>query len=112
VNVTVGPEEYHVRLKFAEAEYTGANQRGMRIEINGEEVVRDFDVWATAGGGEKAVDLVFNGIRPKNGVMAIRFVGSTVGGCSREAMVQAIEVGPGDGGAGSQPKKLQKPATH
>ena len=106
VNVTVGPEKYHVRLKFAETEYGGANERGVTIEINGQEVVKDMDIWATAGGGKRAVDVVFNDIHPKNGVIGIRFRGSKVGGCEREATVQAIEVGPGDGGQGSHPKTI------
>jgi hypothetical protein len=106
VNVTVGPGTYHVRLKFAETQYNAANQRGIIIYINGEKVADGFDVFATAGGANKAVDLVYNNIQPVNGVVAIRFAGSTIGGCQREAMVQALEVGPGDGGAEAGPKSI------
>ena len=106
VNVTVGPGTYHVRLKFAETQYNAPNQRGITIYINGEKVADGFDVFATAGGANRAVDLVYNGIRPKNGIIAVRFVGSKIGGCQRDAMVQAIEVGPGDGGTGANPKSV------
>ena len=106
VNTTVGPGTYHVRLKFAETQYDGANQRGITIYINGQKVEEGLDVWATAGGANKAVDLVYNDIRPQNGVVALRFVGSKVDGSQRDAMVQALEIGPGDGGQSSSPKTI------
>ena len=58
-----------------------------------------MDIAATAGGLGKAVDLVFNHIRPKHGVIALRFQGTV----STIAMIQAIEVGPGPGAAGAKP---------
>jgi hypothetical protein len=60
-----------------------------------------LDVFATAGGANKAVDLVFNDIQPQHGVIEIRFAG-----VNRDAMVQAIEVGPGPGGEGAAPKSI------
>jgi hypothetical protein len=65
--------------------------------------VEGFDVFATAGGAQRAVDLVFDGIQPRNGIIDIRFLG--MGG--REAMVQAIEVAPGPGGEGATPKTVR-----
>ena len=106
VNVTVGPGTYHLRLKFAETQYDAANQRGITIYINGEKVANAFDVFATAGGANKAVDLEYNGISPKNGIIAIRFLGTKIVGCQRDAMVQAIEVGPGNGGTGARPDTI------
>ncbi len=58
-----------------------------------------MDIAATAGGLGKAVDLVFNDIRPQHGVIAIRFQGTV----STIAMIQAIEVGPGPSAAGAKP---------
>ena len=106
VNTTVGPGTYHVRLKFAETQYVGGNERGTIIYINGQKVQEAFDVAATAGGRNKAVDLVYNNIHPQNGAIAIRFVGSKVNGCQRDAIIQALEVGPGDGGQGSPAKSI------
>jgi hypothetical protein len=103
---TVGPGVYHARLKFAETRNTDANSRAITIRINEREVVRRMDIAATAGGLNRAVDLVFNNIAPQNGAIAIRFTGE--GG---EAIVQAIEIGPGDGGKGAAPVTLAaKPA--
>ena len=106
VNVTVGPGQYHVRLKFAETEFNGPNQRGITIYLNGEKVAESFDVAKTAAGADKPVDLVYNEVKPQNGVIALRFVGSTLHGCQRDAMVQAIEVASGDGGKGNSPQSL------
>ena len=106
VNLTVAPGTYHVRLKFAETQFEGPGQRGITIYLNGKKVVAGLDVWATAGGANKAVDLVYNDVQPQNGLVAIRLEGATLGGCKGEAMVKAIEVAPGDGGQGSEPKTI------
>ena len=106
VNVTVGPGTYHVRLKFAETQYGGSGQRGITIDINGQMVQKAFDVAATAGGADTATDLLYNDISPQNGVIAIRLVGSAVEGCQRDAMLEALEVGPGNGGHGAVAKSL------
>jgi hypothetical protein len=98
VNVTVGPGKYYVRLKFA-----AKQQSNFDIRINGERVVERLDVIATAGGLNRAVDLVFNNIAPRNGVIEIRFKSARAIGGGREAFVQALEVGPGDGGKGATP---------
>jgi hypothetical protein len=103
-NVTVGPGTYYVRLKFAANRRWDTCQNCVSIAINGQAMVSKLDVSATAGGTMKAVDLVFNDIQPRNGVIDIRFTGgdtrmSVVG----EAFVQAIEVGPGPGGEGASP---------
>ena len=92
----------------------------MNIEINGEPVARNLDIAATAAdrpsnlaftapdkeklyeGMNRATDLVFDDIRPKHGVIAVRFIG----GKGAEAVVSAIEVGPGPGGKGATPRGL------
>jgi hypothetical protein len=104
VNVTVAPETYHVRLKFMEAFEMTSVKRPVTVLINGEERVKDMDIAATAGGPNRAVDLVFNGIKPVHGVIELRFRSDRGG----EAMVQAIEVGAGDGGPGATPVAAAK----
>jgi len=103
VNVTVGPGIYHARLKFAETQCDGPGKRGISIDINGRRVVERFDIYATAGGANRAVDLVFNGIQPRNGVIDIRFLGVP----GWDAMVQAMEIAPGAGGEGATPQTLR-----
>lgn len=97
---TVGPGSYYVILKFAETRDLPPALRALTIEINGKEMVSGFDIMATAGGKGRAVDLVFNDIQPSHGVIGIRLYG-TYGG---EAIIQAIEVGPGKAEGGVKPK--------
>ncbi len=104
VNVTVGPGTYGVRLKFAATRGLNPNENCVTIAINGSEVVHKMDVAATAGGPNRAADLVFDEIAPRNGVIDIRFTGGDADqGVFGEAFVQAIEVGPDVGGQGAAP---------
>jgi hypothetical protein len=107
-NVTVGPGNYHVRLRFAETRSSiGLPQRAVAIAINGIEKLKDLDIEATAGGLNRAVDLVFDDIAPQNGVIEIRLSNSHGG----EAILQALEVGPGPGGEGAKPVFLPPDGT-
>ena len=107
VNLTVGPGQYFVRLKFAATRGLDTRKNCFNISLNGKEVVRGLDVAATAGGSNKAVDLVFNHVTPENGVLKIRFTSQRVAEGDQivrgEAFVQAIEVGLGSGGRGAVP---------
>jgi Malectin domain len=109
VPLTVGPGTYHVRLKFAENQFSSPGQRAMTIWINDHRVTQGFDIFATAGGMQTPVDLVFNNIKAKNGLIEIRFAGETILGRQQEATVQALEIGPGDGGAGATAKTIYRP---
>ncbi len=109
VPLTVGPGAYHLRLKFLESQFNRAGERLFTIWVNGQKKVEGFDVFATAGAVEKPVDLVFNGIQPKNGMVELRLAGDEVRGRPAEAMIQALELGPGDGGEGATPKISQLP---
>jgi hypothetical protein len=107
VNVTVGPDRYHARLKFAATRGLDTRKNCFDIRINGRHVVERLDVAATAGGPNRAVDLVFNDLLPTNGIIELRFTAAhtsdgenTVRG---EAFVQALEIGPGRGGQGAPP---------
>lgn len=106
LNVTVAPGAYHVRLKFAETQCDGPSQRAMSIYINKEKQIDGFDVYATAGGKNRPVDLVYDNIQPKNGVIEIRLVGDVIDHTPTEAILQAVEVGPGLGGNGNKPQTV------
>ncbi len=119
VNVTVGPGTYYVRLKFMENQAELPWTRSVTVFINDQEMVKHMDVPETAAlainenrpnellrkkfihyrGLGRPVELVFNGIKPVNGIICIRFRGELGG----QAAIQAIEVGPGDGGQGARP---------
>jgi hypothetical protein len=107
VNVTVGPGKYHARLKWAATRGLDPRASCFDIGINGRRLVERFDVSATAGGIDRVVDLVFNDLEPRNGIIEIRLTGAersesgkTIRG---EAFLQALEIGPGNGGHGVKP---------
>jgi hypothetical protein len=106
-NLTVGPGKYHVRLKFAAARGLDTRLNCFDILINGQRVAKKLDVSATAGGPNRATDLVFNDIAPRNGIIEVRFKAARVADGDKlfrgEAFVQALELGPGNGGKGAQP---------
>lgn len=104
---TVGPGTYYARLKFAETRMIDPKLRTVTIQVNGREAVTAMDIAATAGGMGRAVDIVLRDIQPLNGVIDLRFIGPKGG----EAIVQAIEVAPGDVGKGATPVTLASPAS-
>ncbi len=106
---TVDPHPtYYVRIKFCEAQTPKTpGEHATSIDIQGETVVEDLDIAATAGGVRKAVDVVFNGVRPQHGVIAVRFWHRR----KQTAMVQSIEVAPGTSPAGAAPVRFVVPTT-
>jgi hypothetical protein len=104
---TVDPQAaYYARIKLCEPKHSLPPGRfATTIDIQGKTAAADVDIAATAGGPGKAVDLVFNDIRPEHGVIAIRFRHRGSG----EAMCQAIEIGPGRSAPGAEPVRFQSP---
>ena len=103
-NVTVGPGTYYVRLKLAATRGWDPATNCVSVALNGQPVVNKMDVCATAGGPNRAVDLVFNDVAPQNGTIEVRFTGGDPAqGIAGEAFVQAIEVGPGSTSPGATP---------
>jgi len=98
VNLTVGPGKYDLRLAFANTHGLDTQRTCFDILINGKTGAHNLDVTATAGGTNKAVDLVFKNIAPLNGAIEARFKAS-VG----EAFVQALELGENLRATGATP---------
>jgi len=107
VNVTVGPGRYHARLKFAATRGLDTQKNCFDIRINGRRVVERLDVAGTAGGSNRAVDLVFNDLTPTHGVIELRFTAASTSDGEKtvrgEAFIQAMEIGPSRGGRGATP---------
>jgi len=55
---------YTVRLHFAELKFTAPGQRLFNVAINGQKVLKDFDIFQAAGGRNKALVKDFSGLRP------------------------------------------------
>jgi hypothetical protein len=98
VNLTVGPGRYYARLMFAAARRLKTQTNSFNVFVNGEEVAKSLNVAAAAGGPNRALDLVFNDLAPRQGIIEIRLKASLRPGTSAkaldEAFLQAIEVGP------------------
>ncbi len=87
---------YTVRLDFAETYWTAAGDRTFNVLINGTQVLTNFDIYATAGGQNKAVAESFTATASSAGAVTIQFV--TV---KDNAQVNGIEVSPVGGGGGT-----------
>ena len=80
---------YTVRLDFAEEYWTTAGSRTFNVLINGNQVLTNFDIYATAGGEFKAVAESFTATANSSGAITIQFV--TV---KDNAQINGIEVTP------------------
>jgi len=87
---------YAVRLRFAEPEYEHCFARPFNVEINGREMLRNFDICQHTRGFRKAGDRVFRYVVPNaEGKVVIRFAGGfEPWQQTDEAIVQAIEILP------------------
>ena len=77
---------YTLKLHFAECSYNASGQRLFNVSVNGTAVLTSFDVWAAAGGINKALIKTF-AVTVSNGALPISFV--SVRG---NAVVSAIEL--------------------
>lgn len=91
INITVGPGVYDLCLKFAATRGMGDVKNSFDILINGQSVVQKFDVASTAGKANTAVDLVFNHIKPYNGIIEVRLKANDM--TNGKAFIQALEIG-------------------
>ena len=97
---------YNVRLDFAEEYWTAAGSRTFNVLINGNQVLTNFDIFATAGGEFKAVDEPFTATANSNGTITIQFV--TV---KDNAQVNGIEMTPAGGGTTTNTVTVTNPGT-
>ncbi len=85
-----------VRLKFAEPKHQWISERPMNVELNGQQVLADFDIVQVARGPKRAGERSFHNVVPDaDGNIVLHFTaGKNPLGKSDDAMVQAIEVLP------------------
>jgi hypothetical protein len=83
---------YTVRLHFAENYWTTAGSRTFNVTINGQQVLTNFDILATAGAANKAVVEQFTAAADSGGRFTIQFI--TV---KDNAQVNGIEILSGSG---------------
>jgi hypothetical protein len=71
-NLTPGGS-YQVRLHFAELAYGGPGKRVFNVAINGNMVLSNFDIFATAGASDKAVVEQFTTTADGTGTITISY---------------------------------------
>jgi fibronectin type 3 domain-containing protein len=69
---------YKVRLHFAEYYFSSANARKFNVAINGTQVLSNFDIFAAAGGQNKALVREFNSNPNGSGQIVIAYTVGTV----------------------------------
>ncbi|GCE25077.1 hypothetical protein KDA_05610 [Dictyobacter alpinus] len=94
---------YTVRLHFAEVYFTSAGQRSFNVSINGNQVISNFDIFASAGGANKAIVKQFNASADASGTVKLQFT-SVV----NNAKIDGIEVTPA---GSSTPTPTPTPST-
>jgi parallel beta-helix repeat protein len=82
----VNDGSYTVNLKFAETYFWAAGQRKMNIAINGQTVESNFDIFAAAGGSNKAVDRSYP-VTVSGGSVTIQLTGT-----ADNPSINAIEI--------------------
>jgi hypothetical protein len=80
---------YTVQLDFAEEYWTAAGDRLFNVLINGDQVLTNFDIFATAGGEYIAVDQPFTATASSTGTITIQFVS-----VKDNAQVNGIQISP------------------
>ena len=82
-------QSYTLRLHFAEIWWTSAGQRSFNVAVNGSSVLSNFDVFAAAGGANKAVVRSFTAVADSAGQVTVAFTTNL-----DQAKVSAIELIP------------------
>ncbi len=96
--IPVPPGLYSLRLKFTEPKYEWFFQRPFNLDINGRQVLTNFDICHAAGGPRRAYERVIRYLVPDaDGKLVLHFTtGWEPAKTCDEAIVQAIEVLPED----------------
>ena len=89
----IAPGAYVVTLKFAEVYVTGPGQRLFNVAIDGQSVLSDFDIYASAGGMNAAIDETFPVTIGSGARIQIDFTP----GSAQNPKVDAIEIVPAGG---------------
>ena len=90
-NLTPGAQ-YTVRLHFAEIYWTSSGQRLFNVAINGQPVLTNFDIFATAGAANKAIVEQYTATADATGQITIQFTS-----VKDNAKVSGIEILPSSG---------------
>jgi hypothetical protein len=105
-NLTVGSAQT-VTLYFAEIYWTASGRRTFSVSINDTAVLNGFDIYAEAGGANKAVARTFNTTANSSGQVVVKF---TRNGAD-QPKVSGITVASDSGGVGNHTLTVNKSGT-
>jgi trimeric autotransporter adhesin len=88
---------YNVRLHFVEFAHTAAGQRNFNVSINSEQVLTNFDIFATAGAADTAIAEQFYTQADENGIIEIQTTAGTTPVVDLNPTINAIEIIPATG---------------
>jgi fibronectin type 3 domain-containing protein len=88
---------YDVRLHFVEWAHTAAGQRNFNVSINSEQVLTNFDIFATAGAAATAITQEFYTTADENGIIEIQTALGTTTVADLNPTINAIEIIPASG---------------
>ncbi|MDQ2800105.1 MAG: malectin domain-containing carbohydrate-binding protein [Armatimonadota bacterium] len=83
---------YTVRLHFAEIYWAGPSQRVFNVSINGSQVLTNFDIYATAGGMNKALVKEFTATADSSGKITIVY--TSVVDAAKSSGLEIVTSGP------------------
>ncbi|HEX3047038.1 MAG TPA: malectin domain-containing carbohydrate-binding protein, partial [Bacillota bacterium] len=93
---------YTVTLYFAETYLTASGRRLFNVSINGATVLSNFDIYASAGGQNKAIARSFTATANSSGQIVIQFTNGT-----ENAKINGISIKPG----GNNPTPTPTPSS-
>ncbi len=83
---------YDIRLHFVEWVHTAAGQRNFNVSINSEQVLTNFDIFATAGAAATAITEEFYTTADENGIIEIETALGTTTVEDLNPTINAIEI--------------------
>lgn len=85
---------YNVRMHFAESAWTAAGQREFNVLIDGQQVLTNFDIFATAAAQNTVVTKTINTVADRNGAIYL----ALAAGAADQPEIRALDVTPSTGG--------------
>jgi glucuronoarabinoxylan endo-1,4-beta-xylanase len=95
---------YTVTLYFAETYVTSSGSRRFNVSINGATVLSNFDIYATAGGQNKAIARPFTATANSSGQIVIQFTSVT-----ENPKINGISIQPGGNTPTPTPTRVNTP---
>ena len=85
---------YNLRMHFAESAFAAAGARQFNVLVNGQQVLTNFDIFATASAQNKAITQTINTVADRNGAILLQLTP----GAADQPEIRALDVTPSSGG--------------